>query len=194
MCCIIETLVRKDRSGKWSEHGRRAHVIYNLETLETKEPKTGFFEPQQRYTWFQQRNSDQRTFLRTTKPRIVPRTTYTMLGLMQYPQRVLLHKQQKRPRTFLAILKYVAAQQPTDRQFRYSNRPIRSSTRLSRYYGRYHEHLISSHSNRKLVAQELPYVAAASIRLCVLCRHDSRVRACRLCGRSGVQPRRTRPL
>ena len=72
MCCIIETLVRKDRSGKWSEHGRRAHVIYNLETLETKEPKTGFFEPQQRYTWFQQRNSDQRTFLRTTKPRIVP--------------------------------------------------------------------------------------------------------------------------
>ena len=62
-----------------------------------------------------------------------------MLGLMQYPQRVLLHKQQKRPRTFLAILKYVAAQQPTDRQFRYSNRPIRCSTQLSRYYGRYHE-------------------------------------------------------
>ena len=28
--------------GKWSEHGRRARVIYNLETLETKEPKTGF--------------------------------------------------------------------------------------------------------------------------------------------------------
>ena len=48
-----------------------------------------------------------------------------MLGLMQYPQRVLLRKQQKGPRTFLAILKYVAAQQPTDRQFRYSNRPIR---------------------------------------------------------------------
>ena len=140
MCCIIETLVRKDRSGKWSEHGRRAHVIYNLETLETKEPKTGFFvEPQQRYTWFQQRNSDQRTFLRTTKPRIVPRTTNTMLGLMQYPQRVLLYKLQKRPRTFLAILKYVAAQQPTDRQFRYSNRPIRCSTQLSRYCGRYHE-------------------------------------------------------
>ena len=62
-----------------------------------------------------------------------------MLGLMQYPQRVLLHKQQKRPRTFLAILKYVAAQQPTDRQFRNSNRPIRCSTQLSRYYGRYHE-------------------------------------------------------
>ena len=62
-----------------------------------------------------------------------------MLGLMQYPQRVLLHKQQKGPRTFLAILKYVAAQQPTDRQFRYSNRPIRCSTQLSRYYGRYHE-------------------------------------------------------
>ena len=58
-------------------------------------------------------------------PRIVPRTTNTMLGLMQYPQRVLLRKQQKGPRTFLAILKYVAAQQPTDRQFRYSNRPIR---------------------------------------------------------------------
>ena len=43
-----------------------------------------------------------------------------MLGLMQYPQRVLLHKQQKGPRTFLATLKYVAAQQPTDGQFRYS--------------------------------------------------------------------------
>ena len=62
-----------------------------------------------------------------------------MLGPMQYPQRVLPHKQQKRPRTFLTILKYVAAQQPTDRQFRYSNRPIRCSTQLSRYYGRYHE-------------------------------------------------------
>ena len=59
---------------------------------------------------------------------------------MQYPQRVLLHKQQKGPRTFLAILKYVAAQQSTDRQFRYSNRPIRCSTQLSRYYGRYHEY------------------------------------------------------
>ena len=142
MCCIIETLVRRDRSGKWSEHGRRARVIYNLETLQTKEPKTGFCESQQRSTWFQQRNSDQRTSLRTTKPRIVPRTTNTMLGLMQYPQRVLLHKQQKRPRTFLAILKYVASQQPTDRQFRYSNRPIRCSTQLSRYYGRYHEHFV----------------------------------------------------
>ena len=54
-----------------------------------------------------------------------------MLGLMQYPQSVLLHKQQKRPRTFLAILKYVAAQQPTDRQFRYSNRPIICSTRYA---------------------------------------------------------------
>ena len=42
MCCIIETLVRGDRSGKWSEHGRRARVIYNLETLETKEPKDRF--------------------------------------------------------------------------------------------------------------------------------------------------------
>ena len=42
MCCIIETLVRRDRSGKWSENGRRARVIYNLETLETKQPKTGF--------------------------------------------------------------------------------------------------------------------------------------------------------
>ena len=59
---------------------------------------------------------------------------------MQYPQRVFLHKQQKRPRTFLAILKYVAAQQPTDQQSRCSNRPIRCSTQLSRYYGRYHEH------------------------------------------------------
>ena len=65
-----------------------------------------------------------------------------MLGLMQYPQRVLLHKQQKRPRTFLAILKYVAAQQPTDRELRYSNRPIRCSTQLSRYYGRYHEQVV----------------------------------------------------
>ena len=63
-----------------------------------------------------------------------------MLGQMQYPQRVLLHKQQKRPRTLIAILKCVAAQQPTDRQFRYSNRPIICSTQLSRYYGRYHEH------------------------------------------------------
>ena len=42
MCCIIETLVRRDRSGKLSEHGTRARVIYNLETLETKGPKTGF--------------------------------------------------------------------------------------------------------------------------------------------------------
>ena len=89
-------------------------------------------------------NSDQRTSLRTTKPRTVPRTTNTMLGLKQYPQRVLLHKQQKRPRTFLANLKYVAAQQPTDRQFRYSNRPIRCSTQLSRYYGRYHEQICVS--------------------------------------------------
>ena len=64
-----------------------------------------------------------------------------MLGLMQYPQRVLLHKQQKGPRTFLAILKDVAGQQPTDRRFRYSNRPIRCSTQLSRYYGRYHERI-----------------------------------------------------
>ena len=71
-----------------------------------------------------------------------------MLGLMQYPQRVLLHKQQKRPRTFLAILKYVAAQQPTDRQFRYSNRPIRCSTQLSRYYGRYHEQRVSYFGRR----------------------------------------------
>ena len=35
--------------------------------------------------------------------------------------------------------KYVADQQPTDRQFRYSNRPIRCSTQLNRYYGHYHE-------------------------------------------------------
>ena len=42
MCCIIETLVRRDWSGKWSENGRRARVIYNLETLETKGPTTGF--------------------------------------------------------------------------------------------------------------------------------------------------------
>ena len=87
MCCIVETLVRRDRSGKWSEHGKRARVMYNLETLETKEPKTDL-DPQQRSTWFQQRNLDQRNSLRTTKPRIVPRTTNTMLGLMQYPQRV----------------------------------------------------------------------------------------------------------
>ena len=79
-------------------------------------------------------------FLTYHKTSGCPRTTNTMLGLMQYPQRVLLHRQQKRPRTFLAILKYVAAQQPTDRHFRYSNRPIRCSTQLSRYYGRYHEH------------------------------------------------------
>ena len=36
--------------------------------------------------------------------------------------------------------KYVADQQPTDRQFRYSNRPIRCSTQLNRYYGHYYEH------------------------------------------------------
>ena len=42
MFCIIETLVRRDWSGKWSEHGRRARVIYNLETLETKRTKDRF--------------------------------------------------------------------------------------------------------------------------------------------------------
>ena len=62
MCCIVETLVRRDRSEKWSEHVRRARVIYNLETLETKNQRQ-VFEPQQRSTWFQQRNSDQRTSL-----------------------------------------------------------------------------------------------------------------------------------
>ena len=36
--------------------------------------------------------------------------------------------------------KYVADQQPTDQQFRYSNRPIRCSTQLNRYYGHYHQH------------------------------------------------------
>ena len=36
--------------------------------------------------------------------------------------------------------------------------------------------LVPSHSSRRLVAQELPCVAAASIDLCVLCEHDSRVR------------------
>ena len=79
-----------------------------------------------------------------------------MLGLMQYPQRVLLHKQQKGPRTFLAILKHVAAQQPTDRQFRYPNRPIRCSTQLSRSYGRYHEQeLVRVTSNVHLVKKEI---------------------------------------
>ena len=167
MCCIIETLVRRDRSGKWSEHGRRARVIYNLETLETKEPKTGF-EPQQRSTWFQQRNSDQRTSLRTTKPRVVPRTTNTMLGLMRYPQRVLLHKQQKGPRTFLAILKYVAAQQPTDRQFRYSNRPIRCSTQLNRYYGRYHEHSAAVQLQQKAESEPATSMSGNLKIVCVL--------------------------
>ena len=143
MFCIIETLVRRDWSGKWSEHGRRARVVYLAQSRNSGNLKNQrqVFEPQQRSTWFQQRNSDQRTSLRTTKPRIVPRTTNTMLELMQYPHRVLLHKQQKRPRTFLAILIYVAAQQPTDGQFRYSNRPIRCSTQLSRY-GRHHEHWV----------------------------------------------------
>ena len=83
-----------------------------------------------------------------------------MLGLMQYPQRVLLHKQQKRPRTFLAILKYVAAQQPTDRQFRYSNRPIRCSTQLSRYYGRYHEHVFHEYCFRHAVVLAVVYSGA----------------------------------
>ena len=76
-----------------------------------------------------------------------------MLGLIQNPQRVLLHKQQKRPRTFLAILKYVAALEPTD-QFRHSNRPIECSTQLSRYNGRYHEQLLL------LLLAILKYVAA----------------------------------
>ena len=69
--------------GKWSEHGRRARVIHNLETLET--------------------SNGIRTNVLQQKLGLVSRTTNTMLGLMQYPQRVLLHKQQKRPRTFLAI-------------------------------------------------------------------------------------------
>ena len=124
MCCIIETLVRRDRSGMWSEHGRRARVIYNLETLETKELKTGFWTSATFYM-VPATELGPTHFLTYHKLRVVPRTTNTMLGLMQYPQRVLLHKQQKGPRSFLAILKYVAAHQPTDRQFRYSNRPIR---------------------------------------------------------------------
>ena len=53
-------------------------------------------------------------------------------------------------------------------------------------------YLVPSHS-RRLVSQELPYVAAASIDLCVLCEH-SRVLTRRLCGRSDAQPRRTRAL
>ena len=48
--------------------------------------------------------------------------------------------------------------------------------------------LVPSHSSRRLVAQELPYVAAARIGLCVLCEHDSRVRTRTLCRRSGAQP------
>ena len=139
MCCITETLVRRDRSGKWSEHGRRARVIYNLETLETKEPKTGFLTSA---TFYMVPATELGPTHFLTYHKTSDRTTNTMLGLMQYPQRVLLHKQQKRPRTFLAILKYVAAQQRTDRQFRYSNCPIRCSTQLSRYYGRYHEHTV----------------------------------------------------
>ena len=57
-------------------------------------------------------------------------TTNTMLGLMQYPQRLGL---------FSHTTNEYHAQQPTNRQFRYSNRPIRCSTQLNRYYGRYHE-------------------------------------------------------
>ena len=66
MFCIIETLVRRDWSGKWSEHGRRARVIYNLETLET--------------------SNGIRTNVLQQKLGLVSRTTNTMLGLMQYPQ------------------------------------------------------------------------------------------------------------
>ena len=66
MCCIIETLVRRDWSGKWSEHGRRARVIYNLETLET--------------------SNGIRTNVLQQKLGLFSRTTNTMLGLMQYPQ------------------------------------------------------------------------------------------------------------
>ena len=54
--------------------------------------------------------------------------------------------------------------------------------------------LVPSHSSRRQVAKELPYVAPASIGLCVLSEHDCRVRLRRLCGRSGAQPRRTRAL
>ena len=48
--------------------------------------------------------------------------------------------------------------------------------------------LVPSRSSRRLVAQELPYVAAASIDLCVLCEADSGVRSGRLCGTGGAQP------
>ena len=140
MFCIIEALVRRDWSRNWSEDGRRARVIYNLETLETKRTKDRFLNLG---NVLHGSSNGTRTNALPYVPQnlgLFPRTTNTMLGLMQYPQRVLLHKQQKRPRTFLAVLKYVAAQQPTDRQFRHSNRPIRCSTQLSRYYGRYHEH------------------------------------------------------
>ena len=52
--------------GKWSEHGRRARVIHNLETLET--------------------SNGIRTNVLQQKLGLVSRTTNTMLGLMQYPQ------------------------------------------------------------------------------------------------------------
>ena len=52
--------------GKWSEHGRRARVIYNLETLET--------------------SNGIRTNVLQQKLGLVSHTTNTMLGLTQYPQ------------------------------------------------------------------------------------------------------------
>ena len=99
-------------------------------------------------TWFQQRNSDQRT---PTKTRIVfphhkyhARTnavsTETRIVFPHHNYHARTNAVSTRTRIVFPHHKYVADQQPTDRQFRYSNRPIRCSTQLNRYYGHYHEH------------------------------------------------------
>ena len=102
--------------------------MYNLETLETYRTKERFLNPRNS-TWFQQRNSDQRT---PTKTRIV---------FPHHKYHARTNAVSTRTRIVFPHHKHVADQEPTDRQFRYSNLPIRCSTQLNRYYGHYHEHL-----------------------------------------------------
>ena len=64
--------------------------------------------------------------------------------------------------------KYVADQQPTDRQFRYSNRPIRCSTQLNRYYGHYHEQQRHSRANVMLECMALPTATDAIVVCCYM--------------------------
>ena len=133
----------------WSgETGRESGVSTVGELVSSKSRNSGnlknqrqVFEPQELSTWFQQRNMDQRTFLTYHK-----NSDCFPAPQMPCSDQCSIHN------AFPAILKYVAAQQPTHRQFRYSNRPVRCSTQLSRYYGRYHEHchLQSQRNQRKI--------------------------------------------